>query len=249
MPFVALVRPRINQEFPAWQRDVARIALLYESGRLEWSRSNSADDAGGGAIDEIMSRLDIACALVDAGRNVIYANRAAGAWLRGQGALRVADGRLSAVGSERQRQFAAAVQAATLGDPRRAQALVIRDEDHGSAAMVVSCLPLPGEDPRALVVFGNHARSGEPADLLLGAFGLTCAERRIACRLLAGRTLEEAAEEASIRISTARGYLKAIFAKTGVRRQGEFVAVIGALVPPVSLPQLAAPQRLPKPAA
>lgn len=233
-PFVALVRPRGAQAFPRWQREVARIALYYETGRLDWSRP--AND-GAGALDEIMSRLEIAFAVVDAGRAVLYANPAAGAWLRGQEALRLADGRLCGCGPERQRQFATAVQGATVAEHRRAQALVIRRaEAGGGPATVVSVLPLPGGDLRALVVFGTPARSGETADLLLGAFGLTGAERRLARCLLTGLTLEEAAEGAQIRISTARGYLKSIFAKTGVRRQGEFVAVIGALVPPVSLP-------------
>ena len=106
---------------------------------------------------------------------------------------------------------------------------------------MVTCLPLPGETQRALVLFGSRGHCGELAELLLGAFGLTGAERRLACRLLAGQTLEQACEDTGIRVSTARGYLKAIFAKTGVRRQAEFVAVIGALVPPVLLPQAAPP--------
>jgi DNA-binding CsgD family transcriptional regulator len=225
-------------EFPQWQRDVARIALFYESGRVAWSQAAAGPGSGGGAIGEIMARLAIGCALVDAGRNLIYANRAAGSWLRAQTVLRVADGRLCASGSDRQRRLSAAVQAATVAEPRRAQAMVFRADGDEDAVMVLTCLPLPGDAQQALVIFGNQAPSSDLAELLLTAFGLTCAERRLACRLLTGQALEQASEGLGIRISTARGYLKTIFAKTGVRRQSEFVAVIGALVPPVVLPQL-----------
>lgn len=235
------MRPRSNQDFPQWQRDMARIALLYESSRLAWSRPAEPTPTGA-ALDEIMSQLDIACALVDAGRTVLYANPAAGRWLRGQRALRLDDGRLAATGTEPQRQLVAAIRAATLGEPRAARAVVLRDdasEEEAPLPLVLTCLPLPGNDTRALLIFGDRARSGAVADVLLHAFGLTSCERRLACHLLAGHTLEQAAEEAQIQVSTARGYLKAIFAKIGVRRQSEFVAVIGALVPPVALPALA----------
>lgn len=242
-PFVALVRPPAPTEFPRWQRDVARIALLYECGRAEWSRSTAEAGSGGGAIGEIMSRLAVACALVDAGRNVVYANRAAGAWLRGQKLLRVSDGRLCASGAERQRRLAGAIHAASIEEPRRAQAMLLREEGTDEPATVVTFLPLPGEAQQALVVFGTRAQCSGFADPLLTAFGLTGAERRLACQLLAGRTLEEASGQAGIRLSTARGYLKAIFAKTGVRRQSEFVAVIGGLIPPI-LPTPAAPALL-----
>ena len=232
LPFVALVRPPSQQAFQRWHFDVARLALCHERGQLAWLQSEQAD-ASSGAIDAIMSRLDVACMLVGAGRELVYANRAVADLLRDRRAMRIADGRLWAAGGDRQRELAAAIQAAAIGDPRRAQALVLRDDD-GVAPLVVICLPLPGEEARALVILGGRSRGGNLAELLLGAFGLTGAERRLAGGLLAGRSLEEAADEAGIRISTARGYLKAIFAKVGVRRQGELVAFINAMVPPIA---------------
>jgi DNA-binding CsgD family transcriptional regulator len=234
LPFVALVRPPSQQAFQRWHFDVARLALCYERGQLAWLQSEQADAAGSGAIDGIMSRLDVACMLVGAGRELVYANRAAADLLRDRRAMRIVDGRLSAAAGDRQRELTAAIQAAAIGEPRRPQALVLRDDD-GVAPLVVTCLPLPGEEAKALVILGGRSRGGNLAELLLGAFGLTGAERRLACQLLAGRSLEEAAEETGIRISTARGYLKAVFAKIGVRRQGELVAFINAMVPPIAL--------------
>jgi DNA-binding CsgD family transcriptional regulator len=232
-PFVALIRDRSAHVFPRWQRDVARIGLLYESGRLAWSRQVAPPPPARAALDEILRQLSVACALVDAGRNVLYANGTAHRWIAGQDGLRLADGRLTATAPELQRRLCAAVRAATTDEPRTAQAVVLKGRHRGDLPQVLTCLPLPGAAAQALLILGKGSGSVELADVLLNAFGLTSAERRLACHLLVGRTLEEAAEEARIRVSTARSYLKAIFAKTGVRRQSEFVAVVGALVPPV----------------
>jgi DNA-binding CsgD family transcriptional regulator/PAS domain-containing protein len=61
----------------------------------------------------------------------------------------------------------------------------------------------------------------------LGAlYGLTPAEERLAGALAAGSSLAEAAEKLSIRMSTARGVLKSVFAKTGTRRQASLVSLI-----------------------
>ena len=232
MPFVALIRADAAQGFPHWQRDIARIGLLYETGRLSWGRPADPPLASA-ALDGIMDRLGIACALVDAGRNLIYANHAASRWIRRQTALRIDDGRLTAARSDLRRRLELAVRAATADQPNKAQVVVLNGGCEGEPPQVASCLPLPGPQPHALIVFGETSRDSELADLLLNAFGLTCAERRLARSLLLGRALEQAADAAGIKISTARSYLKTIFAKTGVRRQGEFVAVFGALVPPI----------------
>ena len=62
-------------------------------------------------------------------------------------------------------------------------------------------------------------------------YGLTQAEAKLAVRLANGGSPEEAAEHLGISIHTARTHLKAIFAKTGARRQSELVAILlqGAL--------------------
>lgn len=61
----------------------------------------------------------------------------------------------------------------------------------------------------------------------VGAFyGLTRAEARLASKLAECLSLEEAAKMLTITLHTARSQLKAVFAKTGVRRQSELVALL-----------------------
>jgi DNA-binding CsgD family transcriptional regulator len=70
-----------------------------------------------------------------------------------------------------------------------------------------------------------------PADgrALAKAFGLTPAETRLAVRFLAEESLEAAAEGLGISIDTARNQLKGVYQKTGVRRQGEVIALLSRL--------------------
>ncbi len=58
---------------------------------------------------------------------------------------------------------------------------------------------------------------------------MTEAEARIAARLGAGRSLNEAAADLGVRPSTARTHLKGIFHKVGVRRQADLVVLLSRL--------------------
>lgn len=57
-------------------------------------------------------------------------------------------------------------------------------------------------------------------------YELTPAEAKLAVQLANGKSLEEVAEHLDISIHTARSHLKAIFAKTNVKRQSELVAIL-----------------------
>lgn len=66
---------------------------------------------------------------------------------------------------------------------------------------------------------------------LRSLFALTAAEAKIASCLASGLTLKQAAEESSIRITTARWYLDEIFRKTGTNKQGQLVALLKSVQP------------------
>ncbi|HEV7481251.1 MAG TPA: helix-turn-helix transcriptional regulator, partial [Roseiarcus sp.] len=73
------------------------------------------------------------------------------------------------------------------------------------------------------------ARFSADGSVLAKAFGLTPAEARLAVRFLAEESLEAAAVGLGISIDTARNQLKSIYQKTGVRRQGEIIALLSRL--------------------
>jgi DNA-binding CsgD family transcriptional regulator/PAS domain-containing protein len=73
------------------------------------------------------------------------------------------------------------------------------------------------------------ARLSADGSALASAFGLTPAEARLAVRFLAEESLEAATEGLGISIDTARNQLKGVYQKTGVRRQGEMIALLSRL--------------------
>jgi DNA-binding CsgD family transcriptional regulator len=84
-----------------------------------------------------------------------------------------------------------------------------------------------------LVIVDLEKRNGPPETTLQTVFHLSTAEARLACRLASGEPIDTIADELRISKATARNHLKNIFAKTGVHRQAEFVALVGSLLGPV----------------
>lgn len=64
---------------------------------------------------------------------------------------------------------------------------------------------------------------------LRGLLDLTVAEARLARLLASGDSLEDVAEKLSIKLTTARSQLAAIFSKTGIRRQAKLVAILSRI--------------------
>jgi DNA-binding CsgD family transcriptional regulator len=63
---------------------------------------------------------------------------------------------------------------------------------------------------------------------LRASFGFTEAEARLAARISGGSALDTVAKSLGISKETGRNQLKNIFAKAGVRRQAELVAVVSS---------------------
>lgn len=66
----------------------------------------------------------------------------------------------------------------------------------------------------------------EAANALRRLYGLTPAEERLALALASGKTLAESARALGIRLSTARGVLRAVFEKTETNRQASLVRLV-----------------------
>jgi DNA-binding CsgD family transcriptional regulator len=108
---------------------------------------------------------------------------------------------------------------------------ITRPSGEVSLGVVIEAIPstawAEGKGQPAAVVYirdavGKSQASNEIAKKL---FGLTPAETALSIQLANGLSLEEAAEALNIRRNTARAHLRAIFSKTGVRRQTELVRI------------------------
>lgn len=78
----------------------------------------------------------------------------------------------------------------------------------------------------ALLVLDPDQYDIPSSQIVADMFDLTRSEALIVCALLAGETLEEAAVQAGVTLSTARTYLKRAFAKTGTTRQTELMSLV-----------------------
>jgi DNA-binding CsgD family transcriptional regulator len=112
------------------------------------------------------------------------------------------------------------------------------------------CGDLGGTHERASVVFVVDPERGLeiPTGILRRLFGLTSAEASLACEIVAGRTVEQAAERLGVSHETARSRLKLVFLKTNTHRQSELlrrvlsgVAPILAGAPKADLPRAEGP--------
>lgn len=170
-----------------------------------------------GALD----RLRLGVVLLDVRGRIAHENRSAKGLLDGNdGVSRGPAGALllhTARGPQSAAELFAASPDGALACPRRAR-----------RALSVMAGTLPGADEGLRVVFLADPEAEPDADggLVQRLYGLTPTEARLALRLAGGQTLEEAATDLGIEISTARSHLKHTFAKTETRRQSELVLLL-----------------------
>ncbi|WP_019961987.1 response regulator [Woodsholea maritima] len=192
--------------------------------RLEDQHSGLASLSGvGRAALEVLS-TGVFVVDSETGR-ILHANRAAeqilgrkdGLLRDGQGILRAAQPLLSQRLHNKIHEVAQADQGAPVfllftrpsgEDPYRGVIKTI-GEGEGSVVVLIS-------DP-----VQNRA---PPPEALIALYGLTPSEALIAYTLAQGESLEHAALTSGITVSSARTYLKRVFAKTDVRSQGELVS-------------------------
>jgi DNA-binding CsgD family transcriptional regulator len=76
------------------------------------------------------------------------------------------------------------------------------------------------------MIVDPEARLPPEAPVLRQVFGLTGAEATVAIALSGGRDVHEIARMRGVSLGTLRNQVKTVFAKTGVRRQAELVALL-----------------------
>lgn len=195
--------------------------------------------------DSILRSLSLSFMVVDAQGMIDYQNNLAEDWLEDRCQLAVNGGRLAGQSKHVQQMLQVAILGATAETARTS---ILQLDAEGGMPQTVVVLPIETAPRRALLVFGQETADAALRDLLLETFGLTLAERRLARHLLAGKSLADAAEATSLKISTARSYLKRIFAKTGINRQSQLISLYHSLMPPVKMTAVEeepAPGRLP----
>ena len=176
-------------------------------------------------------------AVVDQDRRVLFADKFAEATLRDAGALGVFEGRLTAASRADTERLTAAIRASVAtaaGNGACAGNTFVLPARRVGLPLVLKIYPWRGDTigfgvpgPAALICVEDSRREPRRAATAAAAMhGLTPAETRLLEALLNGQRITEYAEAASIRVTTARTQLAALFAKTGQRRQADLVRVM-----------------------
>lgn len=145
--------------------------------------------------------------------------------------LYIANGRVVAFAGAASERFDEARRRALAG--RAVHVVVTMSADHGARMWHVELAPLPAAaaldagagETQTLLIVTLHApvRPERGIVALARLFGLTRAEMRVLAHLAVDRTPAEIGRALGVSITTIRSHLKALFQKTGARRQPELV--------------------------
>lgn len=197
--------------------------------------SDITNSLGMAALDH----LSLSVIVVDSGGRVILTNKSGGALLSKSDGLCMSAGEIcrasTTPGSEKLHLL---IQTAASGAPENEQGSYVISIERPSQKRAYSILALPitapgsrgsSETAEPLIALYVSDPENQPlpsAEAISRLFGLTRAEARIVHELVKGASLDEAANNAGVTVSTARTYLKQVFSKTDTKRQAELVKLV-----------------------
>ena len=193
-------------------------------------------------LADTLARLGFGVFFLDGQAHVVFANPAARRLVERR-VLTSGDGKLAAPFEPERSELAEAIAAMLESEAEQAGAafrpLLVHSADE-ELALAIYVLPLVFPSGHLadrlfasarVVVVAIEATAGPPDPAIIrDLLGLTLGEARIAALVGTGLPPKEAADRLGIAEETARTVLKRVFAKTGVSRQSELVAMITRLV-------------------
>lgn len=163
--------------------------------------------------------------VIDAGRRLIRASEAGRRILEREIGLRLSMDRVRGVGQIDDARLDRAIALAAAGVSME-QVLPVGPKGAGLSLSIVAlhgpCRALE------IVLLIRDAREDRRRALARAAafFGFTGAETRLVTALYDGCSVPDAADRLGVAPTTARSHLQSVFAKTGVRRQGDLLTLL-----------------------
>jgi DNA-binding CsgD family transcriptional regulator len=129
------------------------------------------------------------------------------------------------------RAIEAALAASRRGSALEDSTLCLAHRSSGAPPYLIEVLPIPAaggarRGGAVVLVMDGGARRTPTPELLMQLHGLTPSEAALAAALTTGDRLEDYAQRRRITLPTARTHLARVFAKVGVSRQGELIALL-----------------------
>ncbi len=186
-------------------------------------------------LEAALDYMETAVFLLTGTGAVCYANAAGLSLLESRDGLKVRHNRLFVDSSSAENSLASLIRAAIAEKGARGGSVSL-PRRHSARALIAKAMPVArktgfwlGSHHQAraiLFVSDPDAPSGEAADEVLDAYGLTQSEKKLVRELMAGRSLQEAADTLQITRITSRNRLARIMSKTDTHRQSELLQLM-----------------------
>ncbi len=213
----------------------ARVAAQGPAEIRESDLSDINNNLGMAALDH----LSLSVIVVDPAARVLLTNKSGGALLSRNDGLSMSAGEICRASTTSESEKLHQLIQTAAGDAEENEQgsfVVSLQRPSQKRAYSVLAIPIaaPGpeqaqESGRPLVALYISDPENQPlpsAEAISRLFGLTRAEARIVHELVKGASMDEAAENAGVTVSTARTYLKQVFSKTDTKRQAELVKLV-----------------------
>ena len=258
-----ITRPESEAAFSDQDKALCQMLLPHMRSALQVRSLLGRSESMGNLYADAINRLSVATILLNDKGVVQKLNEYAQALLDRADGLKLVGDRLEASypsdNKELQKRIKDAFDARERGDTLSGEPLsVTRPSGEVNLGIVFEAVPnvgwLDDKDRGTLLLYVRDAvnKSNVSSSVAKELFDFTPAETTLALELANGLSLEDAAEKLGIMRNTARAHLRAIFSKTGVRRQAELVRVMlnsvvalsGTVVGPVSAAKSLVPGEL-----
>lgn len=185
-------------------------------------------------LEVALRTINLPVFVVDGARHIHYLNGAAEALLTGSRDMHIKSNILYCYNPEAHRKLDGTLSRATDPVACEAGALLVRADETSDFLTVV---PIPQRQTEgisakrlALIVGVPRGPSAEDFGRVLAElFSLTPAEKKLACKILDGNGVTEAADALGIGRETVRSQLRSLFEKTKTSRQAQLVSLLQAL--------------------
>lgn len=194
------------------------------SDRSDQVQAEEAVAAVGAACLQLLARLRLPVAVLDAQGRVVVSSRGFDQAAIDCSCVSVRDGAVEAGNGSR---LAFEYLLRKVHDGNGGVPAATLDVAHDGGACSISILPLPAPGRHVALFLSDHGHlEATGADALQSRFGFTAAEARLAGALLAGQPLAGASRALGVSVMTARSHLRSMFAKTRTHRQADLLRVL-----------------------
>ncbi len=207
------------------ERDSLKLGVYEAIREFNLRRMHSIADITLDAIE----KMNAAIASVDLSGKVLYANEPAESLLKNSGFFQLGpDKELRSVVPVETKNFKEFLQDVISTDANTHERSVFRFTHPEIAEPIVVSAVRPQDSAShiTLIISDPRRKPISSPEQIATALNLTPSESRVVFGLVSGGSVDDAADTAGVSVSSARTYLKNVFAKTGVSRQAELVRLV-----------------------